>query len=190
MATIRKRGGRYQVQVRRKGQRPVSKSFVLRADALTWARSTEAQADRGELTATCSGLQTVGDLLRRYETQIAAKKRAYSSERYMISLMLRDPLASEPLATIRTGAIAEWRDRRLTRVGAGTFLRHLTVLRHVFEVARKEWGVPLSVNPTIDVRKPKAPLARNRRLCKRRRENPSLKRPESLVAPEQKCLGR
>ncbi len=27
-------------------------------------------------------------------------------------------------------------------------------------------------------------------LCKRRRENPSLKRPESLVAPEQKCLGR
>jgi cell division protein FtsB len=26
--------------------------------------------------------------------------------------------------------------------------------------------------------------------CKRRRENPSLKRPESLVAPEQKCLGR
>ena len=27
-------------------------------------------------------------------------------------------------------------------------------------------------------------------LCKRRRENPSLKRPESLVAPEQKCIGR
>jgi hypothetical protein len=26
--------------------------------------------------------------------------------------------------------------------------------------------------------------------CKRRRENPSLKRPGSLVAPEQKCLGR
>jgi len=29
-----------------------------------------------------------------------------------------------------------------------------------------------------------------RHRCKRRRENPSLKRPESLVAPEQKCLGR
>ncbi len=26
--------------------------------------------------------------------------------------------------------------------------------------------------------------------CKRRRQNPSLKRPESLVAPEQKYLGR
>jgi hypothetical protein len=25
--------------------------------------------------------------------------------------------------------------------------------------------------------------------CKRRRQNPSLKRPESLVAPEQKCTG-
>ncbi|MDP2330910.1 MAG: SDR family NAD(P)-dependent oxidoreductase [Reyranella sp.] len=27
-------------------------------------------------------------------------------------------------------------------------------------------------------------------MCKRRRENPSLKRPERLVAPEQKCIGR
>jgi hypothetical protein len=26
--------------------------------------------------------------------------------------------------------------------------------------------------------------------CKRRRQNPSVKRPESLVAPEQKCIGR
>ena len=178
MATIRKRGGRYQVQVRRKGQRPVSKSFLLRADALAWGRNAEAQADRGELAATHSGLKTVGDLLRRYETQIASKKRAYSSERYMISLMLRDPLAAEPIATIRTGAIAEWRDRRLARVGAGTFLRHLTVLRHVFEVARKEWGVFLSVNPTIDVRKPKAPLARNRRL-----------KPEEEVALFGACRG-
>ncbi len=164
MATIRKRGARYQVQVRRKDQRPVSKSFLSRADALAWARNAETKADRGELAVMHSGLQTVGDLLCRYETQIASKKRAYSAERYMLSLMLRDPLAAEPLATIRTGVIAEWRDRRLARVGAGTFLRHLTVLRHVFEVARKEWGVPLPVNPTVDVRKPKAPLARNRRL--------------------------
>ena len=164
MATIRKRGTRYQVQVRRKGQQPVSKSFLSRADALAWGRKAEAKADRGELMAMHSELQTVGDLLRRYETQIASKKRAYSAERYMLSLMLRDPLAAEPLATIRSGVIAEWRDRRLARVGAGTFLRHLTVLRHVFEVARKEWGVPVPVNPTVDIRKPKAPLARNRRL--------------------------
>ncbi len=27
-------------------------------------------------------------------------------------------------------------------------------------------------------------------MCKRRRQNPSVKRPESLVAPEQKCIGR
>ena len=164
MATIRKRGTRYQVQVRRKGQHPVSKSFLSRADAMAWARSAETKADRGELAALHSGLQTVGDLLRRYEAQIASKKRAYSAERYMLALMLRDPIAAEPLATIRTRAIADWRDRRLARVGPGTFLRHLTVLRHVFEVARKEWGVPIPVNPTADVRKPKAPLARNRRL--------------------------
>ena len=164
MATIRKRGQRYQVQVRRRGQKPVSKSFLSKADALVWARRTEARADRGELFAAHSDLITVGDLLRRYEAEVASKKKAYPVERYILSLMRRDPLASELLTTIRTGAIAEWRDRRLAKVGAGTLLRHLTVLRHVFEIARKEWGVPIAVNPTIDVRKPKSPLARSRRL--------------------------
>lgn len=118
MATIRKRGTRYQVQVRRKGQQPVSKSFLSRADALAWGRKAEAKADRGELAVMHSELQTVGDLLRRYETQIASKKRAYLSERYMLSLMLRDPLAAEPLATIRTSVprcSRGWSGKRVTR---------------------------------------------------------------------------
>lgn len=45
MATIRKRGNRYQVQVRRKGQTPLSKSFMQREDAKRWARMKEAKAD-------------------------------------------------------------------------------------------------------------------------------------------------
>ena len=75
MAAIRKRGARYQVQVWRKGQQPVTKSLLSRADALAWARNAEANADRDELAVMHSGLQTVGGLLRRYETQIASKKR-------------------------------------------------------------------------------------------------------------------
>ena len=51
MATVRKRGDRWQVQVRRQGFSPTSRTFQLRADALTWARQMEAQADRLELPA-------------------------------------------------------------------------------------------------------------------------------------------
>jgi hypothetical protein len=38
MASIRKRGNKWQAQVRRDGARPVSRSFHQRADAERWAR--------------------------------------------------------------------------------------------------------------------------------------------------------
>lgn len=47
MATYRKRGACWQVQVRKLGHRPVSRTFKRRADAEVWARATEAQMDSG-----------------------------------------------------------------------------------------------------------------------------------------------
>ena len=50
MATIRKRG-KWQAQVRRSGHRGISRSFILRKDAVAWAREMEVQADRSGLPA-------------------------------------------------------------------------------------------------------------------------------------------
>ena len=47
------------------------------------------------------------------------------------------------------------------------------------------WSLPNAQRPADNAGK--LPLPDR---CKRRRENPSLKRPDSPVAPEQKCLGR
>ncbi|KAK6024993.1 hypothetical protein OSTOST_09110 [Ostertagia ostertagi] len=48
MATLRKRKGKWQVQVRRQGQPALSKIFILQAGARSWARTVEAGIDRGE----------------------------------------------------------------------------------------------------------------------------------------------
>src|SRR5262249_32640615 len=48
MATIRRRGTTWQVQVRRQGHSTLSRTFRLRADAEQWARQKEAEIDRGE----------------------------------------------------------------------------------------------------------------------------------------------
>ena len=45
MATLRKRGERWQVQVRRKGSPSLTRSFLLRSDAQAWAREQELEAD-------------------------------------------------------------------------------------------------------------------------------------------------
>ncbi len=67
MASIRKRNDKWQVQVRRDGQRPVSKTFISYRDAQLWARQQELRADKQELTHDTSMLRrlTVGDLVDR-----------------------------------------------------------------------------------------------------------------------------
>ena len=45
MANIRKRGARWQVQIRRFGRPPLSKSFLAKDDAVRWSREQERLAD-------------------------------------------------------------------------------------------------------------------------------------------------
>jgi hypothetical protein len=59
MATIRQRGEKCQVQVRRSGSRAVSKSFLRRKDAEARARQMEIAADRSELPADNRSLKAI-----------------------------------------------------------------------------------------------------------------------------------
>ena len=52
MATIRKPGARWQVQVRRQGYPLLTKSFALKSDAEAWGRQKEVELDRGEAKRT------------------------------------------------------------------------------------------------------------------------------------------
>ena len=73
MATIRKRGNRYHVQVRRKGFPPVTRSFLNHKDALEWGREIETQIDRRDLEPDRSALDTttLGDVITRYRKEVA-----------------------------------------------------------------------------------------------------------------------
>jgi hypothetical protein len=49
MASIRRRGAKWQVQVRRQGLRPLTRTFRHKADAEMWSRQREAEIDRDGL---------------------------------------------------------------------------------------------------------------------------------------------
>lgn len=51
MAGIRKRNGKFEVQIRRTGQPRLSRSFIERKDARQWAHQMELEADRHDLPA-------------------------------------------------------------------------------------------------------------------------------------------
>ena len=61
--------------------------------------------------------------------------------------------------------LAQYRDERLEKVNTQTARHDLSLLSRVLTTAAKEWGIPLPHgNPVAQLRMPKLPPARNRRL--------------------------
>ena len=76
----------------------------------------------------------------------------------------REPLAKKFIGTIKQADVAQWRDARIASgLSGSTVKKDLALLSHVFTIAMKEWGFPLT-NPVMMIRKPKADLGRDRRL--------------------------
>jgi integrase len=169
MASIRTRKTRdgkvrYQVQVRREGFKPVVETFATLDLARRWARDQEAKIDRGGFEDVSTLRRTtVGDLLDRFLKEKVPQRRGERWEKVRISMLKRDAVAKRRLDQDVAGALRDWVERRGRVVSAATIVRDLNLLSAIFGVAMREWGVPLSVNPTSLVKRPvvdKTPKAR------------------------------
>jgi integrase len=149
MATLRKRGNRWQVQVRRNGHSPLSRSFLHRTDAEKWARSIELDQDRTLLPSDPRILSrfTLGDLVHRYMDTVTPRKRRHEIERIELKAFLRYPICAKKVSELRTADFAAYRDIRLKQIKPTSLKRSLAPIRHLFEVARTEWGLPIFQNP-------------------------------------------
>ena len=85
MASIRKRvgssGTTYHVQIRRKGLKPLTKSFSNRSLAQQWARQTESALERSEfLDLTEAKTTALSKVLERYSAEVAINLKGWSQE--------------------------------------------------------------------------------------------------------------
>jgi len=166
MATIRKRGDKWQVQIRRKGQGALSRSFHVLKDAQEWARHTERLADRGDLPADPAALRgvTLGQLVERYRDTVSARKRTHEIERIALNAFLRHPICRRPISDLTGKHFAAYRDERLNCVKPSSVKRELVPIRNLFEVARAEWDLPIRDNPLSKLKFADSDQRRERRL--------------------------
>ncbi len=166
MATFRKRSGSWQALVKKKGFGQIGRTFDTKGEAEAWAKIIEAEMVRGvyfsrkEAEAT-----TLSEALDRYEREISSLKKGYLQEKKRIRSWKAHPLAKRFLATIQGKDIAAWRDARIkSGSSANTVRLDLAIISHLFEIARKEWGMEGLTNPVKAIRMPSPPAGRDRRL--------------------------
>lgn len=179
MSTIVKTpSGTWKAVIRKTGF-PVSiKTFRLKKDAEDWARRIEDEMVRGLYVQRApSERMTLEKAVNRYleeetptkrpSTQVGEKRRAE---------VLKKCLGKYSLAAVTPELIAQFRDRRLAGEGRAdkrgnpiprapnTVRLEMALLGHLFTVAIKEWGLGLTYNPVLSVRRPAPGAGRNRRL--------------------------
>ena len=166
MATIRRRGTKWQAQIRLHGHPPTSWTFTTKRDAEVWARKIEASFERGDLPGSLVALKTVTllQMLERYEATVAPLKKGEASERYRLRVLRNHPIARLSLDKLTPAMATIYRDERLRSVSPSSVRRELAILQHCLEVARNEWGVALQQNPVSKIKKPAQGKARERRV--------------------------
>ncbi|SHL54951.1 tyrosine-type recombinase/integrase [Bradyrhizobium lablabi] len=148
MATIRKHRGKWQVRVRREGI-VLTKTFTAKQDAGTWGRLTELRAERHELPPDMKQLSqiTLADLVRRYRNEVSPSKKGADVEAAVLNAFLRHAICKKRLCDVTTADFAKYRDERLRHIKPNSLRRQLNPIQNMFKVARKDWGIPVLVNP-------------------------------------------
>lgn len=159
MATLRKRGKKWNVEVCKNNARR-SKTFDTKKEAEQWGIETEIDISRDPSAPLPN--KTFGELLQRYADEISVNKKGARWEEVRVNQFQKDPIADVNLRDFGKVHVVEWRDRRANKVSSSSVLREWSLLSHACTVAMKEWDW-LTGNPFLLVTKPKPAKARDRR---------------------------
>ena len=164
MASIRKRNGLWQAQVRSRKLGSTSKSFHKKSDAVAWAKIQEAAMQTGAWKPKGKSYSTLGDLMQKYLDEVTPHKKGAEPENRRLNRLLKETaLMQIKLDEAKPHHFATFRDKRL-KDGNRACQYDLVLLRAAWNTARIEWGWDLGDNPLTLIRFPKSNPPRERRL--------------------------
>ena len=169
MASIQKRGNYWRVQIRRKDYPPISSTFDTKAEATLWAAQQEKLLNEQTPERVVKRLRDqdyrLKDAFDRYIVEILPGKKPTTQERDKGSIrrLCRD-YGDVALTKIDGQTLSAMIRQWQTTLSANSIRLYLAHLSHLYNIARKEWGMVDLINPVELVRKPKLPQGRDRRL--------------------------
>ena len=146
MATIRKRNGRYQVQIRKGSYPLISRTFARLADAKKWVGTTEYEIEHGLFeTSRAPGFVSIADLIDHY--LLLTGEEALSDSEFYRFKCLRKHFGSILIRGFKGSHLARYRDLRLKHIKPATLVRELSLLRRILRIAQEDWDVEILANP-------------------------------------------
>jgi len=157
VASIKRQGKKWRAQVAVAGKR-ASRCFNSKAEATLWAIAQEDALGADRLPE-----HSLLDAIERFVRDVSPQHESADWEKYRLNSFKKLSITTRMLATLKPEDFAQWRDARLKQVKPGTVAREMNLMSSVLETARRDWYW-LARNPMRDVRWPKTPKGRARRI--------------------------
>jgi hypothetical protein len=84
MATIRKKRNKWQVLIRKRNIKAISKTFILKEDALKWAKEVEVNIEKGLYQDNSSARSiTLKQVLEEYRDKVSIHNKGHYIDKYV-----------------------------------------------------------------------------------------------------------
>ena len=145
MAMFRKlASGKTQVVIRKKNYPNIIKTFITKTLAKKWARQVETQMEN-RIFEDLSGAEgtTLKDLLIKYRDEIVPALKSKTTLTYKINFTLKFKVCYYNLLELNTSHINDFKKQITPGRKAKTINAYINTLKHVWELARTQWGIAL-----------------------------------------------
>jgi hypothetical protein len=149
MATIRKRFGKWQIQIRRINYPKIVKSFKEKSTATKYAREIELKMDKQQFEDYSNAASTtLRDILTRYRDEITPKKKGAKWETYKLNLLIRHKISSLSLLHLNPTVLYTLKNELSINRKPGTVKHYFNFINNAWNTAERVWGISLpSKNP-------------------------------------------
>jgi integrase len=148
MASIYKRNGKWRVEIRKKGSKGIHKSFIVKDDAIRFARDTEVKIEQGSYQdLTLAKTTNLKDVLAQYRDRVSINKKGYEQERYKINKIIRSDIADKTLSQLTPLVLFEYIEQQKKLYTASTVNKSITIVNLALNFAERFLGISLNKNP-------------------------------------------
>ncbi|WP_440928724.1 tyrosine-type recombinase/integrase [Candidatus Pelagibacter sp.] len=158
MASYRKRNGKWSARVRLNKDKQISKTFILKEDAVKWARECEIKIQKGLIEDLNQADQiTLKELLQRYKKDETIKKKGFKEEVYKIDKLCRQEIANIKLSKLTVLKIREFRDAWLLDHGPSSVNKYTTLISMAIKYGQQTLAIYLPKNPCEFIKRLREP---------------------------------
>ena len=163
---IKKRKGRFTVEIKRVGHKNIYKTFHQKTDAIKWGRQVEIQLDQSRYRDTSNASKTtLKSVLERHLAERIKVVREPRKEQSRFNTVTKHDIVNRYLSNLTPQIFAKYRDDRLDeKVKPATVCRELSFMSVAIKKAVKLYNCWLPEHPVPNEIKPKETPPRQRRL--------------------------